>query len=343
MRLLFVFVLFSSFSLSQRAIVNINEELKEPDKIIDFQDGYDLGEILQKKIIFPPLSEILKKSFSNIEFLKCIRNEVFEHWSGDKFYSTSLEFMWEIGCYDDEYITAIEYLEKNNLNNKKIRQEIFNYMLDTYKNLSKEYPISTKKEILFVLNDLIEFLNNYSKNEAHYKSIDKIEKEIIKKTKDSYNNYKMKKITWEQHSKYRNKLNENVLKIGGYDSELGFNRSWLYRRIEYQNVPPEELKKYISSLSKIIEKEISENNSNWDCYKKLTINNELTIFYDGMNIQVIGENGKKIIFKGQQKIKISLKDINMLPETLPYKYIISYEDGENKIKKTYDSDLNEIN
>jgi len=133
------------------------------------------------------------------------------------------------------------------LKSTSARKEIFNYIITSFNKLSNYYPYSVKKDIIKILDDLELFISSYSANRSTYL-------DLLNKNKDLI-------------------------------MEIGYYRSFVFRRIENDKIPLSEIKKYINELKKTINTDIA--NSPLKSYLKININNSDIIIIDT-------ENGWKI-------------------------------------------------
>jgi hypothetical protein len=172
------------------------------------------------------------------------------------------------------------------------RKELYNYLNQTFENVSYLLSTSIKKKILSICSELLRFLNSYKINRSKYISLSK---------KDDFIN------------------------------NIGTFESFIFRRIEIDKIPIEELTGFISDFKKLTEKELT--NSSADYYFTININDSEIIISDGTN-------SNYSIFCKQSTNKI---DINNLVSIRCIKsdsnnYLIKYDNKE----VLYNSKLEEI-
>ena len=335
MRILFVFVFLSSFAFGQRALEVHNKTLLNNQKYNYYNRYSDL--FRNKNVIFPPISIIIKSYIEDEKSLKMYRSRLFSSLSQIDFAPYSVGFDSNWGSWKRVYDKGVKQL----YNSSVARQEIFNYGLKTYQNLSDQYPISYKKKMLFLMKEQSSFLDNYTQNRARYTQIVNKELEFDAKTIKNYDDFKAGKKTRKEYDDFDRALWKTRPKF--FVEVVGYNNAWLFRRIENDKVPVKELRSYINSLDKIVKNQLNSGSSNYDCVKKTIINNEITVYDD-----FEGENLTHFKSRSGNVLSIKAKDVYikcLVSENKNY-YLISFwdysEKSPKKIERLYDNILNEI-
>lgn len=155
------------------------------------------------------------------------------------------------------------------LKSSSARKEIFNYVITSFNKISNYYPSSVKKNIIKILADLEHFTANYGANRNTYVDLLNKNKDLVK--------------------------------------EIGFYRSFVFRRIENDKIPLSEIKKYINELKKTINMDIAD--SPLKSYLKININNSDIILIDAENgWEISNPNSSEVInlnsFKSIKCIKV---------------------------------------
>lgn len=336
MRILIIFLSFSFLSFGQRAL-KVEDKTLVNNQVGSFNNYYssDLGMI--KNNVFSPFSIIIKSYIEDENTLKSYRNELFSSLSALDFapYQIGFSYNWKLGK------TVYEKGVKQLYNSSSARQEIFNYGLKTYQNLSSQYPISLKKQLLFLMKEQSRFIDNYTQNRALYIQMANKETEWNAKNDQNYKDFKAGKKTRKEYDEFSNAHWKSYPK--SLVTEIGRNNAWLYRRIENDKVPITELRSYINNLNKIVQNQLNSASSNYDCLKKTIINNEITVyddFEDENLINLKSRSGNVLTIKSR-----SVKIKCIVSENKNY-YLISFwdysEKSSKKIERLYDSRLNEI-
>lgn len=327
------FLLTCSFYHCQKAL-NATSETISNNKTTGFSLYNPYAKINNiENIIFPSIPVIIKSYISDETKLLKYRNELFEGlsifelnpWGIGKSYNSNLKKM----TYEND--------AKELYNSSTGRNEIFKYGLKVYENLSKSYPVSAKKLLLYKLKKGDEFLKNYSSNRSKYLSIVKKENDLNEKDRKLYDDYSQNKITYEEYN------SQSPKNIPSFRREVGFENAFLFRRIEYDKVPISELKSYNNSLAKLLKTQLSSNQNLYDCLKKLTLNNEITIF-DGFDatptINLKSISSGKIIKLKCKYMYLSIKCI--VSENTNF-YLVKYTNQNNKyVTELYDNKLNKM-
>jgi hypothetical protein len=185
------------------------------------------------------------------------------------------------------------------------RTELFNYALKSFEKIEKYFPNTWKIYYLSVLDNCILFTEKYTNNRDKYRELEK----------KHFNDYS-----------------------GIMINELGGQyNAFMYRRIEHDKVPIQEINSYLSKLKLLLAKSVnSESKSN---YKNVIINNGSIILsdnsinaYEGAQIKVWNKKSEKsLTFSWFSHMKC-LKDNST-------NYYMIFYDGKNSL---IDENLNII-
>jgi hypothetical protein len=203
----------------------------------------------------------------------------------------------------DEIISSWSYGEKYLLpffhkimSSKNARKELFIYFTTAYRNIQHLYPLSFKKEVIHQINLATNFLNNYSKNRTKY---------LQQAKNDSH-----------------------FLEI------MGFHNAFLFRRIEKDKIPIQELLAYLNEFKGVVSESLHTTTIPNVFY--LNINDSDLIIVDHS-----GETNKLQITTKNSNKKLTLENISKITclnnGTKNYYLFSAYEKDQ-----LFDSQLNLI-
>lgn len=206
--------------------------------------------------------------------------------------------------YEHDDADFVDY-SKIIFSSKDGRAELFNYALKSFNKIEKYFPNTWKTYYLSVLDNCILFTEKYTNNRDKYRELEK------------------------KH------FNDNS---GIMINELGGQyNAFIYRRIEHDKVPIQEINSYLNKLKFLLTKSVnSESPSN---YKNVIINNGSIIIsdnsinaYDGAQVRIWNEtSGKSLTFSWFSHLKyLRNNGIN---------YYMIFYDGKNSL---IDENLNII-
>ena len=119
---------------------------------------------LREKAYFTTIPHLIKDLISNESLLFKYRENLFYSWSRLNITIRPVGFRYNWQTNRWEYDNGVKEL----YNSKSARAELFKYIVDIYKSISKNYPIYVIKEFDSRLTKADEFLKQYSKNRSNY-------------------------------------------------------------------------------------------------------------------------------------------------------------------------------
>ena len=160
------------------------------------------------------------------------------------------------------------------------RKDLVLYAIDNYNKISNYFPASWKKYYINKMEKLILFTKNYIVNRNNYLKIYSNESSYI-----------------DMATKPENQLLNNI----------GLYESFIFRRIEVDKVPSQEILSYLIIIKKCLINSLKNEFSN---YCDLNVNNEINIsdvsydYIDGLKIKIWNNNlNKDILVSGFNGIK----------------------------------------
>jgi hypothetical protein len=247
-------------------------------------------------------SGVLPISENSIEIESPITLKIIEHkesggqYDFDKFKSICFNYLIDLSypyTYEKQGIKGAESyygcpcedlkISGRTIFNKspQARKDLIDFAINCYNKVETSFPNSWKKYYLNKMDKLISFTKNYSQNRNSYLK-------IANKETDIYNpNY--------------NPSNQLLYNIGLLES-------FVYRRIEHDKVPPQEIINYLTLLKTNLTKSIKEGSSN---YCNLSVNSKDIIISDisldyltGLKVKIWKPNStKEVIIEGFYGIK----------------------------------------
>ena len=198
----------------------------------------------------------------------------------------------------------IDYF-KRIISSKDGRTELFNYTLKSFNIIGKYFPNTWKNYYISVLDNCILFTTSYAKKRNKYRELEK----------KYFHDYSHKMI----------------------DELGGQYNAFIYRRIEHDKVPIQEINSYLKKLKFLLTKSV--NSGSKSNYKNVIINNGSIIIsdnsinsYDGAQVKIWNKTSEKsLIFSWFSHIKC-------LRNNGKNYYVIFY-DGKNSL---IDENLNII-
>lgn len=150
---------------------------------------------------------------------------------------------------------------------KPARKEVFNYVITAFRNIQHLYPQSFKKEVIHQISLATNFLNNYSKNRTKYLQ--------------------------------QSKNDDRFLEI------IGFHNAFLFRRIEKDKIPIQELLAYLNEFKGVVTESLQTTTIPNVFY--LNINDSDLIIVDHS-----GETNKLQITTKNSSKKLTLENISKI-------------------------------
>lgn len=154
-------------------------------------------------------------------------------------------------------------------NSKVARQALFNYALRNFKRIEHKYPNSWKQNLLDKVDECLLFTKTYNAKRVKYLKL-----------------HDMRGYTINPHIQMESGSN-------GFAYKIGYYQSFIFRRIEYNNIPIQEINSYLMICKSALLNSIT--NNGLTNYKTVYINNGELIISDSI------VNGKGIILNVRNK------------------------------------------
>jgi len=197
----------------------------------------------------------------------------------------------------------LEYIN-NVFSSKLARKELFNYSIRNFKKIENKFPNSWKQNMINKIDECFLFTKNYQSNRNNYINLSNME--------------------WCGENPNGQMLNG----YNGFAYKIGYYESFIFRRIEFNKIPIQEINSYLIILKNTLLESMSEkNHSN---YKDVYINNgeiilsDLLVNGDGVTIKVWNKStNKQLIFSSFSHIKCLKEDDN--------NYYLIYQNGKGTL------------
>jgi aspartyl protease family protein len=194
---------------------------------------------------------------------------------------------YEISRWDLEAV-ALEYIN-NIFSSKMARKELFNYAIRNFKKIENKYPNSWKQNMINKIDECFLFTKTYQTKRSNYINLSKME--------------------WcgeNPNGQMRSDYN-------GFAYKIGYFESFIFRRIEYNKIPIQEINSYLMIMKTTLLESLSENN--YSNYKDVYINNGEIILSDllvngkGVTIKIWNKaTNKQLSFNSFSHIKCLQED-----------------------------------
>ena len=194
----------------------------------------------------------------------------------------SSDFNWDMEK------VALEYI--NNIFSSKIaRKELFNYAIRNFKRIENKYPNSWKQNMINKIDECFLFTKTYQTKRINYINLSKMD--------------------WCGE----NPNGQMVSGGNGFAYKIGYYESFIFRRIEYNKIPIQEINSYLMIMKTTLLESMGENK--YSNYKDVYINNGEIILSDlivngkGVKIRVWNKvTDKKLYFNSFSHIKCLKED-----------------------------------
>lgn len=197
-----------------------------------------------------------------------------------------------MGSYDisrwDLKEVALEYVN-NIFSSKLARKELFNYSIRNFKKIEDKYPNSWKQNMINKIDECFLFTKTYQTKRSNY-----------------INWSKMEWCGENPNGQMQNGYN-------GFAYKIGYFESFIFRRIEYNKIPIQEINSYLMIMKTTLLESMNE--KKYSNYKDVYINNGEIILSDllvngkGVTIKVWNKvTDKQLIFNSFSHIKCLQED-----------------------------------